>query len=241
VLRQIDDQIRELQRRFEDTGGTDAWVSSQIEGLQAIRAQYQEFYDAVGSFQEAEAQRAKDLWKGVADSIQDGLGRGLEALITRTGTLKDVLNDMFRSITRSVVNYLAQLAFAQAGSAFGSMLGGPSGSSFDFSKAVGTLFGAVAGGGGDKPGFANGGAFTNGIVSGPVNFGIGQMGEAGPEGILPLANVGGRLGVHARGGGETNINITALDAGSVRELFFREGSALVQALAHRERLNRGMR
>lgn len=49
--------------------------------------------------------------------------------------------------------------------------------------------------------FASGGAFTNGIATGPTAFNMGVMGEAGSEGILPLANVGGRLGVHATGGG----------------------------------------
>ncbi|KAB2906621.1 MAG: hypothetical protein F9K35_00655 [Burkholderiaceae bacterium] len=47
------------------------------------------------------------------------------------------------------------------------------------------------------PRFADGGAFTNGIVTRPTMFNMAQMGEAGSEGILPLANVGGRLGVHA--------------------------------------------
>jgi phage-related minor tail protein len=43
--------------------------------------------------------------------------------------------------------------------------------------------------------FAKGGAFTNGIVQGPTAFNMGLMGEAGPEAILPLTNVNGRLGV----------------------------------------------
>lgn len=45
--------------------------------------------------------------------------------------------------------------------------------------------------------FANGGAFTNGIVSKPTNFNMGQMGEAGPEAIMPLTNIGGKLGVQS--------------------------------------------
>lgn len=45
--------------------------------------------------------------------------------------------------------------------------------------------------------FARGGAFTNGVVTRPTEFNMGTMGEAGSEGILPLANVGGSLGVHA--------------------------------------------
>lgn len=51
--------------------------------------------------------------------------------------------------------------------------------------------------------FADGGAFTNGVVTRPTAFNTGVMGEAGPEGILPLANVGGRLGVFSAGGDST--------------------------------------
>lgn len=55
--------------------------------------------------------------------------------------------------------------------------------------------------------FANGGAFTNSIVSKPTAFGIagggiGVMGEAGDEAIMPLTRTaGGQLGVRALGGG----------------------------------------
>lgn len=45
--------------------------------------------------------------------------------------------------------------------------------------------------------FATGGVFTNQIVKRPTSFNMGLMGEAGPEAILPLANVGGSLGVKA--------------------------------------------
>jgi soluble lytic murein transglycosylase-like protein len=54
--------------------------------------------------------------------------------------------------------------------------------------------------------YANGGAFTNGIVSEPTAFNIGVMGEAGSEGILPLANVNGKLGVHAVASNDSNMN-----------------------------------
>lgn len=43
--------------------------------------------------------------------------------------------------------------------------------------------------------FANGGAFTNGIVSRPTMFNTGIMGEAGSEAIMPLSNINGKLGV----------------------------------------------
>ncbi|MNO46256.1 hypothetical protein D3C76_365400 [compost metagenome] len=55
--------------------------------------------------------------------------------------------------------------------------------------------------------FAQGGAFTNSVVTRPTAFGMaggqaGVMGEAGPEAILPLARAAdGSLGVRAVGGG----------------------------------------
>ena len=49
--------------------------------------------------------------------------------------------------------------------------------------------------------FAAGGAFAGGMVSGPTAFPMGIMGEAGPEAIMPLANVGGRMGVIAANDG----------------------------------------
>ena len=54
-------------------------------------------------------------------------------------------------------------------------------------------------------------AFANGgVVSAPTFFGMrggtGLMGEAGPEGILPLARTsGGKLGVHTTGGGRSGV------------------------------------
>jgi lambda family phage tail tape measure protein len=64
--------------------------------------------------------------------------------------------------------------------------------------------------------FANGGAFTNSIVSAPTAFGMaggrgGVMGEAGPEAIMPLTRTSsGKLGVLAAGGGSgTAISINA--------------------------------
>ena len=47
--------------------------------------------------------------------------------------------------------------------------------------------------------FASGGVFTNSIVSSPTAFNMGLMGEAGPEAIMPLANIGGSLGVRYAG------------------------------------------
>jgi hypothetical protein len=68
-----------------------------------------------------------------------------------------------------------------------------------------------------------GGAFlAGGVVSRPTAFNMGVMGEAGPEGILPLANVGGRLGVYA-----ANDNGSAAEVRLLRAQVDRLESALI--------------
>lgn len=60
--------------------------------------------------------------------------------------------------------------------------------------------------------FATGGAFVGGgVVHRPTYFDMGQMGEAGSEGILPLANINGKLGVSAAGMG-TGAIVAAIEA-----------------------------
>jgi phage-related minor tail protein len=62
--------------------------------------------------------------------------------------------------------------------------------------------------------FADGGAFTNSIVSKPTAFGMangktGVMGEAGDEAIMPLTRTAnGKLGVSAVGGGGGGVNLS---------------------------------
>ena len=81
----------------------------------------------------------------------------------------------------------------------------------DWMSAVGRISpnanGNAFGANGIMP-FAKGGAFTNSIVSSPTLFKfanggttqMGEMGEAGPEAIMPLSRGrGGRLGVDASG------------------------------------------
>jgi phage-related minor tail protein len=65
--------------------------------------------------------------------------------------------------------------------------------------------------------FGQGGAFHQGVVDTPTDFSIGQMGEAGPEAIVPLKEMAdGSLGVASAGGGVPDIlNINLMLDGEI--------------------------
>lgn len=115
------------------------------------------------------------------------------------------------------------------------------------SSGIGGMLSSLLGG---IPGFAKGGGFANGtvlpfakggVVSAPSYFpmqgGMGLMGEAGPEAIVPLARgADGNLGV--RGGGNSvsvSVNIQTRDAES-----FRKSEGYVSAMLARA-VGRGQR
>lgn len=145
----------------------------------------------------------KDTFKGFFSDLNQGLREGKNvwesfgnAATNALGKISDKLMDM-------ALNSLWDAAFPKGGGGFlSSILGGI------FSGAAGGL------GGGSGITFANGAAFRagnvipfarGGIVGGPTLFpmanGMGLMGEAGPEAVMPLRRASnGRLGVEMNGG-----------------------------------------
>lgn len=66
--------------------------------------------------------------------------------------------------------------------------------------------------------FATGGAFTNGIVSRPTRFNMGEMGEGGQsEAIMPLVNIGGSLGVRSTGNNDALTRELLAEVRALRE------------------------
>lgn len=154
---------------------------------------------------------------------QDTYNRAIEDLkgsLSDAATYASALESSFESAFTSFVTgaasareaaaqLLGELAQLFAQSAFRSLIGD------------GSIFGGLAGflasangnvfSGGRVQAYANGG-----IVNGPTLFpmanGTGLMGEAGPEAIMPLTRIGGKLGVMAKGGGGMSISIDARGA-----------------------------
>lgn len=137
--------------------------------------------DLIGSLREG-----GNAFAAFADAATNALNRIIDKLLDRT--LDNFLNGLFGGSSSSA---LSSTSISGAGS-------------FDFSSFAFANGGAF----GTAQRFANGGAFTNSIVSSPTLFkfanggALGEMGEAGPEAIMPLArNSQGKLGVHVSGGG----------------------------------------
>lgn len=134
---------------------------------------------------------------------------------------KSVLADMARIEARRAASSLLSGIGSLAVSAVGSFFGGGSSagsSAGDYTgAAMKNWVAAQAKGGGWSGGvqfFAKGGAFSNSVVTTPTAFGtasgLGVMGEAGPEAIMPLTRGrDGSLGVRASGGGATSLVINA--------------------------------
>ncbi|MDD1947731.1 phage tail tape measure protein [Pseudomonas carnis] len=166
------------------------------------------------------AGQTKSLFTNAFSSMEDAIVN-----FAMTGKLS------FADFTKSILADMARIATRQASSALLSSLvgaatsyftggGGGNGLAAGSAGATSSNLGASqagyssaylqADGGAWANGvqmFANGGAFTNSIVSKPTAFGmagggLGVMGEAGEEAIMPLTRTaGGQLGVRAISGG----------------------------------------
>lgn len=164
------------------------------------------------------AGQTKSLFTNAFGSMEDAIVQfAMTGKLSFADFTKSILADMARIAVRQASSSALSSLFGMAASAAASYLGGGAASAgstqagytgVDFSsyQANGGAWGAGV------QMFANGGAFTNSVVSKPTAFGMaggqtGVMGEAGPEAIVPLARTsGGQLGIRALGGDSTSSN-----------------------------------
>lgn len=155
----------------------------------------------------------------------------------------------FKDFAASILGDLAKMIIQQ--SIFNALKAGMNamaGSGTGWVASLGKAFGGtVASANGNV--FQNGSlqAFANGgIVGSPTYFpmrnGTGLMGEAGPEAIMPLTRINGKLGVVAQGGGGVNvgsINVTVQGGQTNEQTGYAVQEAIVRALARQEIANAG--
>ncbi|WP_404939034.1 phage tail tape measure protein [Pseudomonas sp. JDS08PS003] len=179
---------------------------------------------------------ASSAWQNYLESARDVAGQTKSLFTNAYGSMEDAIvqfamtgKSSFADFTKSILADMARIATRQASSAAlsslfgmaasaaasyfgggaasaGSTQAGYTGVDFSSYQANGGAWGAGV------QMFANGGAFTNSVVSKPTAFGMagghtGVMGEAGPEAIVPLARTsGGQLGIRALGGDSSSSN-----------------------------------
>lgn len=177
------------------------------------------------------AGQTKSLFGNAFSSMEDSLVNfAVTGKASFADFTKSILADMARIAARQASSALLGSLVGAAASYFGGSAAGGNGLAAGSAGAASSNLGASAGGysgsyfpqamGGAWSGgvqmFADGGAFTNSIVSKPTSFGMangnmGIAGEAGPEAIMPLTRTSsGKLGVMAMGGGgagATQINV----------------------------------
>jgi hypothetical protein len=156
---------------------------------------------------------AKDSFTGFITDIRQGLMDGKSVWETFGNAATNALDKISSKLLEMAAQKLFESAFGGS-SGGGGLLGSLFGGIFGGGAAAGGGAGALAGIGSGVT-FANGAAFRagnvipfarGGVVGGPTLFpmanGMGLMGEAGPEAVMPLRRgPGGRLGVSAHGGG----------------------------------------
>ncbi|HAR51619.1 phage tail tape measure protein [Roseovarius nubinhibens] len=189
----------------------DAELAQLENGLAGAAGMAAAFHGELGRVQRAFVGAGRDV-----ASLERGVSTGLRRAIRGAVVEGDSLSTSLRSLANSMINTAFNAAMRPVTDHVGGML----------AQGVGDLMGGLFK-------FADGGSFTQGrvmpfanggVVNGPVTFtmrrGVGLMGEAGPEAIMPLARgADGKLGVRsAGGGGPVNVvmNITTPDVGGFR-------------------------
>lgn len=175
----------------------------------------------------ADGAKAKTWADGLSDGLKSFAGTSVDTYATVKNATVKAMNSMTDSLTTFVktgkLNFssladsiITDLIRIQIQNSITKPLAGAM-SGFDFSSLA-KLFTASAGGNVfSSPGLS---AYSNQIVDRPTLFpfasGVGLMGEAGPEAIMPLTRgLDGRLGVQTAGGaGGVQVNVINNAAGT---------------------------
>lgn len=202
-------------------------LESSLAGLEGVAAAFRRELDGVGGTFRETGREASGMSRSLGASIR----QAFDGVVFGGKGLGDALKGVGRSLSGSVLNQ----AMAPVQGALGRALGG------GLQSFLGGMSPFAAGGvlaSGRVQAFARGG-----IVDGPTTFpmrgGVGLMGEAGPEAIMPLARgADGRLGVRgggARAGVSVTMNVTTPDAQSFQRSSGQIAAELTRAIQRGQR------
>ena len=226
----LQEEIQKTTEKLQDLylsgqGGTDAFVTTKNH-LSELQTQMQDMNTAITS-------NIGLSWDNVANSIRSNLTSALTTPLQKGESAFDRLGKIGLSVVQQIgqeiiSNLLRQITLQSTlktmGSIF-SLFGGGAGLGGGIGMA---MAGAIA---------KNGKVFNNGrvvpfarggIVNKPTLFpmrnGMGLMGEAGAEAVMPLTRKNGRLGVEASGANQTVVNIYNQSGASIETQTREDGS-----------------
>ena len=228
-------QVEEYKKLFDQLNnkGEDDPFSSWQEALEALisdaamqlEGMSQQMADMLGNLTVQIAGISLDGLMGGLDAVGQALGEGKDA----AEAWNDAMTQMAMQLLENLPNMFLQaglqliaqgqwplgLGFIAAAGSTAIISGYTKGKiAKEKEEAEENALGGVYGGGETYRAFAKGGTFTNSIVTEPTNFrfakgggfGLGLMGEAGPEAIMPLKRAAdGSLGVSAEGFGGGDV------------------------------------
>lgn len=217
---------------MDDIDGLDA-LESEAKSLEAtlgsVTAMTDAFESQLSRMKATLGDTTRDLGN-LERGFSGGLRRAFDGLVFDGKSLADALATVGEAMSRTVYNN----ALKPVTDHFGGLLAG----------GVNSLVSSI------MP-FENGAAFSQGrvtpfakggVVSGPTNFamrgGMGLMGEAGPEAIMPLSRgADGKLGVKAQGGQSVNItmNISTPDVAGFQRSQSQIAASMSRALGRGQR------
>lgn len=236
LRKNYEQQVRELNK-MKDEGTLDA---VKYEERLAVEKEYlDKSYEQVKANADKKTE-AESNWMGgistgysrwiedasnAATQVSDAIGRSMDQATDALANFVLTGKMDFKSLAVSILSDLAKvavkIAFVNALKAGASAFGGAG-----YTGAFGFANGGAFDSGVQK--FAKGGAFTNSVYNKPTPFamggafggGMGVMGEAGPEAIMPLTRgPDGSLGVRSIGGGSKSssggviVNISIAEGG----------------------------
>lgn len=221
-LKELKTQYQELgDRAYESALGNIRFnesLQNQSTVFAGLKDGLNTYIEQVGTMREALADLGLNVFTGLEKAIGD-------LVTTGSANFKEFARSVLEATSRMIIQQLMLRAVMQA---VGFLLPGGSDPFSSVGKALsgkgalsvgkitpGGIFamGGVLGRNGIMP-FARGGVIDKPTVF-PFAKGIGLMGEAGPEAIMPLRRGrDGRLGVEAAGGGGMNITVNVDAQGS---------------------------
>lgn len=216
-----DAQLKQIRDEAKARAELSVAVAKQQEDWDRIGKQAEANVKASLERMKAQTEAAREVVGGFLRGWFDGLRNGESVFKSFTNSVLNGLNRIIdRLMDRAINSFLDGLfGNSPSGGVLGSLLGSAGLVSGPTASPGLTLGDAMKGMPKSPLPFAKGGAFTNTIVDTPTLFrfanggAFGEMGEAGPEAIMPLKRGSdGSLGVQVHGGsgasGGNTVNVS---------------------------------